>query len=125
GVAGQMPTSAFDSDGLPEALAPSSANPMPGLSENETLDTIGVSVPGATTERSCTESSRHGRGNATGGAGGFAVTLQISRRRMIPCRAATSCFQLPKATSTGASARPIMIEEAIMMPPDALSATTR
>ena len=74
---------------------------------------------------SCTESSRWGRRNATGGVGGFAVTLQISRRRPMPWRAAISCFQLPSATSTGASARPIMIDDAIMMPPDARSATTR
>ena len=50
---------------------------------------------------------------------------KMSRRRAMPWRAATSCFQVPSATSTGASARPIMIEDAIMMPPDALSETTR
>ena len=61
----------------------------------------------------------------TGGAGGCAVALQMSRRRVRPWRAAASCFQVPSAISTGASARPIRIEDAIMMPPDALSATTR
>ena len=61
----------------------------------------------------------------TGGAGGGAVALQMSRKRARPCRAATSCFQLPSAISTGASARPIRIDDAIMMPPEALSATTR
>ena len=120
-----MPTRAFDSEVLPDALAPSSASPMPAFSVKEMFWTIGLSVPGAATASSCTESSRQGRGSITGGAGGFAVALQMSRSRVMPWRAATSCFQLPSATSTGASARPIMIEEAIMMPPEALSATTR
>ena len=111
---------------MPDALAPSSASPVPALSENETFDTIGMSdarrgdgeIPAPTIR---------GRDAAacTGGAGGCAVALQISRRRAMPWRAATSCFQLPSAISTGASARPIMIDDAIMMPPDALSATTR
>src|SRR5438270_12289360 len=100
-LAGQIPTSAFDSDVLPDALEPSSARPVPALSEKETLDTIGVCVPGATTARSCTASSRRGRGSATGGAGGLAVALHMSRRRKIPCRAATSRFQVTHATLTG------------------------
>jgi hypothetical protein len=66
-----------------------------------------------------------GPGQRNRGAAGFAVTLQMSRRRAIPWRAATSCFQLPSAISTGASARPIIIDEAIMMPPEARSAITR
>jgi hypothetical protein len=95
------------------------------LSENVTPDTIGMSNPGAATARFCTDNSRQGRGNMTGGAGGGAVALQMSRRRVRPWRAAASCFQVPSAISTGASARPIRIEDAIMMPPDALSAMTR
>jgi len=98
---------------------------MPALSENEMFETIGLVAPGAVTASSCTDSSRQGRGSTTGGAGGAAVALQMSRRRVMPWRAATSCFQVPSAISTGASARPIMIDEAIMMPPEALSATTR
>src|SRR5262245_58762990 len=98
---------------------------MPALSENEMFETIGLSAPGAATLSPCTSNSRHGRGRDTGGAGGLAVILQISRRRATPWRAATSCFQVLSATSTGASARPIMIDEAIMMPPEALSDTTR
>src|SRR5581483_12172207 len=54
---------------------------MPALSEKETLETIGLSLPGAATERSWTASSRQGRGSATGGAGFLAVILQISRSR--------------------------------------------
>ena len=123
--AGQIPTSAFDSEVLPDALAPSSASPMPAFRANETFRTIGLSAPGGATTKFCTVSSRLGRGSTTGGAFGAAVTLQISRRRVRPWRAATSCFQVPSATSTGASARPIMIDDAIMTPPDALSATTR
>src|SRR4029078_7899970 len=111
-------------DVLPEALAPRSASPIPALSENETLETIALVDPGAATDSSLTESSRHGRGNSTGGGGGAAVAMQISRRRAMPWRAAASCFHELSAISTGASARPIMIEEAIMTPPEALSATT-
>ena len=49
-----------------------------------------------------------------------AVTSRTARRRLIPSRAATSCFQFASATSTGARARPIMIEDAIMIPPGRL-----
>ena len=91
--AGQIPTSAFESEVFPDALAPSKANPMPALSEKETFETIGFSPPGAATLRACTESSRQGRGSATGGAGGFAVTLQMSRRRARPRRpGSTPCW---------------------------------
>ena len=121
-----MPTSAFESEVLPDALAPSSASPVPAFSEKETFCTIGLSVPGAATAELLHRTAR-GRAAAASPAARRPVpsTLQISRSRAMPWRAATSCFQLPSATSTGASARPIMIEEAIMMPPDALSATTR
>src|SRR5580693_3812791 len=66
-LAGHIPTSAFESEVFPDALAPSSANPVPAFSENEISDTIGLSVPGAVTQRPCTEISRHGRGSATCG----------------------------------------------------------
>ena len=124
-LAGHIPTSALESEVLPDALAPSRASPVPALSEKLTFDTIGVSEPGAATLSSCTASSRQGRASATAGNGGFAVALHTSRNRAMPWRAATSCFQLPSATSTGANARPIMIDDAIMTPPEALSATTR
>ena len=84
-----------------------------------------MSKPGAATARFCTDNSRKGRGSMTGGVGGGAVALDMLRKRARPCRAATSCFQLPSAISTGASARPIRIDDAIMMPPEALSAITR
>ena len=83
------------------------------------------SLPGTVTVRSSTESIWRGRGSATAGAAGAAVAFKTARRRLIPWRAATSCFQLDSAISIGASARPIMIDEAIMMPPEACSMMTR
>lgn len=46
-------------------------------------------------------------------------------RRAQPCRAATKPFQCAIASSIGASALPIMIELAIMMPPVASCLMTR
>ena len=53
-AAGQIPTRVRASDDFPEALGPSSANPIPASSENEMFETIGRSVPGANTVRSRT-----------------------------------------------------------------------
>ena len=124
-VAGQMPVRALTSDDLPAALAPSKARPMPAVSVKEMLERRVRSPPGTVTVRSSTDSFWCGRGSATASAAGAAVAFRTSRRRPMPWRAATSCFQLASATSIGASARPIMIDEAIMMPPEACSMMTR
>ena len=64
----RCPPAPLTSEVLPDALAPSNARPMPAVSEKETLETIGRSMPGAADGEILTESSRHGRGSATGGA---------------------------------------------------------
>ena len=98
---------------------------MPAESANDTSETIKCWVPGADTARLCTDKCCCGRGSRTGGVAGTAVACKIPRSRAMPWRAATSCFQVPKATSMGASARPITIEEAIMIPPEACSIRTK
>src|ERR1700741_5246845 len=81
---GQTPTNARDSDDLPEALAPMRAKPIPAVSENDTFETMICSDPGAVTERSLTDSSCLGRGNATDGLCGSDVVLRMLRSRPMP-----------------------------------------
>src|SRR5215471_12011087 len=81
---GQTPTNARDNEDLPDALAPMRARPIPAVSENDTLETIICSDPGAATDRSLTESSCLGRGNTTDGLLGNDVVLRMLRSRPMP-----------------------------------------
>ena len=49
---------------------------------------------------------------------------KVSPKRLTASRADMRCFHVPRTISIGASARPIMIEDAIMMPPLAFSPMT-
>src|SRR4249919_2314509 len=123
-MGGQIPTMAFASEDLPEPLAPTSARPAPAVRPKETLRTIKRLDPGGATVSFCTHRCLAGEGRVTAGADGEAIVQNVSLSLLTASRAETSCFQVPRTISIGASARPIMIEDAIMIPPLAWSATT-
>src|SRR5262245_8366444 len=113
------------SDDFPEPLAPSKARPLPAGRENEISRAITRLEPGGTTATCWTQRLLAGERSVTAGAGGEGMPFSVVSRRLTASRAAMSCFQVPRTISIGASARPMMIDEAIMMPPLALSPTTR
>ena len=114
-AAGHTPTSVRASDVLPVPLGPITPSASPADSEKAMLATIGRAVPGATTTTCSTASSCAGGGSSVAGRGtAVRVSAWLSRRML--SRACWKLRQLAIADSTGASARPIMIEAAIIAP---------
>ena len=110
-----MPTRARTSEVLPAPLGPMMPSASPVLSANRTLATTGFVPPGATTVTCSTSRLRAGCGSAVASRFG-AARVSVSDSRVMLWRAAMKARQLAMAVSIGASARPIMIEAAIMAP---------
>src|SRR3954468_9198033 len=80
-----------------------------------TRDSVGALLPGGTTTTASTFNRPVGRGSAVRSCC-CGMRLNKSCRRRWAMRAPTNCFQVPIACSTGASARPIMMEPAMIRP---------
>ena len=118
------PTSMRASDDFPDALGPMMPRPLPALSAKATSCTTGLRLPGGTALAASTDRLARGRGNASGALrAGIATRSSFNRRQA--WRAATKPFQLAIATSTGARAREVRIELAMMMPAEACCCNTR
>jgi hypothetical protein len=100
---------------LPDALGPMMPRPFPADSAKLTSWTIAFWSPGATIEIASTESLLTGGCSRVGADRcGMVCSSWLSRCQL--CRAATKLFQCAIARSTGASARALRIEPAMMMP---------
>ena len=113
------------SEDLPEALGPMMPSPLPALSEKATSCTTKRWTPGGVALTPSTEKVALGRGSAIGASPRRAAPPRARSRRFQLWRAATKPRQLAIASSTGASAREVRIELAMMMPAVACCSITR
>ncbi|MNY40708.1 hypothetical protein D3C86_1754660 [compost metagenome] len=103
---------------LPEPEGPITPSAFPALTTKPRPVTVGFLSPGGTMVTFSTRNSFSGFGSAMAAAlAGICAKSSLSRAQL--WRAATKDFQLEMARSTGAKARPIMIELAIITPPEA------
>src|SRR5262245_54189237 len=104
-----------DSELLPEPLGPITPSTSPAVRRKLTLVRIAVLGFGAATVTFSTERLPVGFGRSvTPRSAG--KRARVSDKRLMLSRAATNPRQLAIAVSIGASARPIMIEAAIIAP---------
>src|SRR5688572_5981305 len=110
---------------LPDPLGPTTATASPALSAKLTSLTTGPEEPGGVTATFSTARLLLGASSVTdsSGTGGFSAS-SVARRPQA-CRAPMKPRQLAMAWSTGASARPARIDDAKMMPAEALPSITR
>ncbi len=111
------PTSRRANVDLPAPDGPITPSISPGASANERDLNSGSRAPGAAQLARSTESAPVGRGNGIAAGRASAPPAAIaSRTRRYASAASMSWRQTPTACSTGASARPNMIEVAIIAP---------
>ena len=110
-----MPVMARASVDLPEAETPITPSAWPGSSVRSRPRRLGLLCSGGTMVSACTSSRPRGRGRAVGSSCSGVVSSSFCRFAQ-PCRARSTSGQPPIACSTGASARPIRIEPAIIAP---------
>src|SRR5262249_44501326 len=118
------PTSARASVDLPEALGPMIPSALPAFTANATPCTAGFSDPGGVTLIVSTISACDGAGNCNFETSGGNTRNNADNRDQL-CRATTKPFQLTIHMSTGARARPVRIELAMMIPAVASPRITR
>ena len=119
-----MPSSALTSDDFPEALGPMMPSAWPASSVKLMPWTTVRFDPGGTTAILSADRFAAGFGNwRTSSVPGTSLNRPLSRCQ--PWRAATNPFQLAIAVSAGASALPLMMELAMMMPAVACCSMTR
>ena len=119
GPAGQTPTMARARDDLPDALGPITPSAWPALSWKATPWTTSRWLPGGFTLTASSVSEAAGVGSSMRAGSAGSMPSRPLRRRQL-WRAAMKPRQLAIATSTGASARDVRIELAMMMPADGL-----
>jgi hypothetical protein len=123
-IGDQTPTSTRASEDLPDALGPITPRPLPALSVKATSCTTKRCAPGGAALTPSTLSAALGRGSCSGASrGGNAAMSSISRFQL--WRAATKPRQLAIASSTGARAREVRIEPAMITPAVACCWMTR
>ena len=126
GAASRRRRAARASDDLPEALGPMMPRPLPALSEK--VDILHDEALDAGRRSRSRPRPRRSRSAAAAAIGGFprrAAPRAARSRRFQLWRAATKPRQLAIASSTGASAREVRIELAMMMPAVACCSITR
>ncbi|MNL43039.1 hypothetical protein D3C87_1655300 [compost metagenome] len=103
---------------FPEPDGPMTPSAFPAVMTKPRPATVGFFSPGGMMVTFSTFNSLSGFGSAIAVAvTGICAKSSLSRAQL--WRAATKDFQLDMARSTGAKARPIMIELAIITPPEA------
>ena len=114
------------SDDLPLPLGPISPVMEPGWSVKLTPRTTGTSAPGGTAVTFSASILPAGRGNSVPGPSSSPPKFSSSAlTRRQACLAPTNPRQAPMPCSIGASARPMMMEPAIIMPGVRSPASTR
>jgi hypothetical protein len=105
-------------DDFPDALGPITPSALPRWSLSESSRTTVLCSPGGITLALSTTSVLCG---ASRGIGSLSAGILASNSRSRPqlCRAATQLRQCAIAMSTGASARALSMEPAMMMPAEA------
>ncbi len=109
---------------LPDALCPMMPMPSPAFAWKDASRTKGVRDAGGPSVRFSTESWRAGRGRSSTVAGA-GMAWRTPARRVQLARAERNERHWLIASSTGASARALRIELAMMMPPVACPLMTR
>ncbi len=120
----QTPTTRRASVLLPAALGPISPSDSPGSSAKDRPRRIGRSLARRPNTSRSTEIAPRGAGSSRPSTAAGVAASSFDSRSQAP-RSSTRVRQLPTSSSTGASARPRMIEEAIMIPGLACWSTTR
>src|SRR5258708_37242713 len=112
---GHTPTIERARHDLPDALGPMIPSPWPDFNWNATSCTTARLVPGGTTLTVPTAREWLGRGRAMRAQSPGILSMRSLRRRQL-CRADTNPLHWDTASSTGASARDVRIDDAIMTP---------